>query len=135
MKLRNLVPAALLSGLLALAGGASLSAQEVAAADAQAFIGDWTAAMQGPQGAIDMEIHVMDDGGQLAGQVGGPQGAMSDVESFSMSGESLMLAYTVDFGGQSAPVEVTLTPQGDELGVNMSFAGGQFSLDGTATKQ
>lgn len=117
-----------------LAGPVAGSAQ-VAVADAQAFMGQWTLPLETPQGALSMTIHVEDREGNVAARLEAeaPMGPQA-IQTVSKSGDSLVLAYAIDFGGQSAPVSITLTPAGENLGAVMSFADGQFTLNGTATR-
>lgn len=109
-------------------------AQEaVPVADAQTFLGQWTVPFETPQGALSMTIHVEDADGDVAARVVSEMGTQA-VDTVTKDGDNLVLSYAVDFGGQSAPVALTLQPAGEQLRASMSFADGQFVLDGTATR-
>ena len=114
------------------------SAQEAASdldiAEAGAFVGDWTLAMNSDQGPLDMSLAVKDVGGKVAALISSDFQAPPAITKISKSGDKLVLTYDADFGGQAFDVVVTLTPDGDRLDVAMDFAGGQFLLDGTGTK-
>ncbi len=114
------------------------SAQEAASdldvAEASAFVGDWTLAMNSDQGPLDMSLSVKDVGGKVAAQIGSDFQATVMITKISKSEDKLVLTYDGDFEGQAFDVVVTLTPDGDTLDVAMDFAGGQFLLDGTGTK-
>ena len=118
--------------------GFTASAQEAASdldiAEAGAFVGDWTLAMNSDQGPLDMSLSVKDVGGKVAAQIGSDFQATVAITKISKSGDKLVLTYDADFEGQVFDVVVTLTPDGDKLDVAMDFAGGQFLLDGTGTK-
>jgi hypothetical protein len=58
--------------------------------------------------------------------------AISDI---SKDGDKLVLKYTFDFQGQAIPAQITLVPEGDKWKAAFDFAGGQFMVDGTATKK
>lgn len=103
------------------------------ASEAQAFLGQWSVPFDTPQGSLAMTIHVEDQEGNVAARIVSDLGTQA-VDRAARSGESLVLSYALDFGGQSAPVDLTLTPNGDQMRASMSFAGGQFTLDGTATR-
>ncbi len=114
------------------------SAQETASGldigEASAFVGDWTLAMNSPQGAFDMSLSVKDVGGKAAAQIGSDFLGTETITKISRSGDKLVLTYDSDYEGQAFDVVLTLTPKGDNLDVTMDFAGGQFMMDGTGTK-
>ena len=51
------------------------------------------------------------------------------------SGTGLILRYNFDYQGMAIDAEAKLTPAGDKVNASVSFAGGAFMMDGTATKQ
>jgi hypothetical protein len=108
---------------------------QVPVADAQAFLGQWTLPLESPQGTFSLTIHIEDREGNVAARLEAeaPMGPQA-IQTVTKSGDNLVLAYTLDLGGQAAPVSITLTPTGDDLGAVMSFADGQFMLNGTATR-
>ncbi len=124
--------------LVASSGFMVASAQEAASdldiAEAGAFVGDWTLAMNSDQGPIDMSLAVKDVGGKVAAQIGSDFQATVAITKISKSEDKLVLTYDGDFEGQAFDVVVTLTPDGDTLEVAIDFAGGQFVMDGTGTK-
>lgn len=120
-------------------GSTVASAQDAASdldiAEAGAFVGDWTLAMNSDQGPIDMSLSVKDVGGKVAAEISSDFQAPATITKISKSEDKLVLTYGTDFQGQVFDVIVTLSPaEGDTLDVAMDFAGGQFLLDGTGTK-
>ncbi len=113
---------------------AQAAASDLDVAEASAFVGDWTLAMNSPQGPLDMSLSVKDVGGKVAAQISSDFQATVMITKISKSGDKLVLTYDADFGGQAFDVVVTLTPDGDTLEVAIDFAGGQFVMDGTGTK-
>ena len=125
--------------LVASSGFMVASAQEAASdldiAEADAFVGDWTLAMNSDQGPLDMSLAVKDVGGKVAAEISSDFQAPVAITKISKSEDKLVLTYGADFQGQVFDVIVTLSPaEGDTLDVAMDFAGGQFLLDGTSTK-
>ena len=111
---------------------ASLSAQ-IPVAEVQEFLGNWEAEMQAAQGGtFEFDLFLRDQDGNLAGEVTGPQGDTDAIEQFALIGEELILAYSVDFGGQRSDIRVTLSPNAAGLGVILEMPG--FSADGVATR-
>jgi hypothetical protein len=119
----------------ALVAGPVAASAQVPVADAQAFLGQWALPLETPQGALEMTIHIENSDGNVAARLdaAAPMGAQA-IQSVTKAGANLVLGYTIDFGGQGAPVTITLTPAGDNLSAVMSFADGQFTLNGTATR-
>jgi hypothetical protein len=105
------------------------------AAEAQAFLGDWSLNMDSPQGAFVMSLMITDSSGKVAASVGADElGGMQPVTNITRSGENLVLRYEINVQGQSAPVALTLMPDGAALNADMDFADGMFVMSGRATK-
>ena len=45
------------------------------------------------------------------------------------------MKYSMAIQGQSIPAKITLGPDGDKWKASFEFAGGQFVMDGTATRK
>jgi hypothetical protein len=104
-------------------------------AEAQAFLGDWSLNMDSPQGAFVMSLMITDSSGKVAASVGADElGGMQPVTNITRSGENLVLRYEINVQGQSAPVALTLMPDGAALNADMDFADGMFVMSGRATK-
>jgi hypothetical protein len=123
---------------LALIVAAPLAASGQSALDTSAaanFLGTWSLTMDSPQGAFVMGLEVTDAAGKVAAAVGAPElGGMQDVTDISLSGADLVLLYSIDVQGQTAPIALTLTPDGAELNVSMDFADGMFVMMGRGAK-
>jgi hypothetical protein len=125
-----------LSSILAIAAlsfavPAALSAQ-IPTAEAEAFLGAWEAEMQAAQGTFEFDIFLRDQDGQLAGEVTDPQGDTNAIEQFALTGAGLVLAYSVNFGGQRSNIRVTLAPIATGLSVILDMPG--FTADGMAER-
>ncbi len=59
---------------------------------------------------------------------------MTDVVDISLESGNLVLRYSIDVQGQTAPIALTLAPDGGELHVTMDFADGMFTMAGGGTK-
>ena len=112
-------------------------AQAPSATDGAAFIGNWTLGLDTPQGAMTMDLAVKDDAGNLAASLMAEMlmTAPQPVSDLSLSGKNLVLQYAFDYQGQSIPAAITIMPDGDKWKASFDFAGGQFVVDGTATKK
>jgi hypothetical protein len=109
---------------------------QVATADAQGFLGAWEAEMEAAQGGtFDFDILLRDQAGALAGEVTNPQGDTNAIQEFVKAGESLILRYSVNFGGQRSDIQVTLAPSPeDRLMVILEMDGAGFAADGIAAR-
>ena len=102
---------------------------------AQAFLGSWALSMDSPQGAFVMDLEITDASGKVAASVGADElGGMTDVADVTLSGSDLVLRYSIDIQGQTAPIALTLAPDGGDLKVTMDFADGMFTMLGRGTK-
>jgi len=90
-------------------------------ADARQFIGEWTASVSGHDGPIDIRFDLVDDGGQLVGEVSGGAGkVMILIEEIMKYGETLNLHYGMKLGSQGFQVTLSLTPEGEGLDVTLT---------------
>ena len=126
-------------GLVALLAVAPLAAQAAAGvktADAATFVGTWALGLDTPQGAMGMNLTLKDNAGKLAGQITSDIAPdAQNITDITKDGEKLVLKYDFDFQGQAIPAIITIAPAGDKWTANFDFAGGQFVMDGTATKK
>lgn len=113
------------------------AAQAPSAADGAAFIGEWALGLDTPQGAMTMDLSVKNDAGKLAASImaGMIMTAPQTVTDLALSGKNLVMQYAFDYQGQSIPAAITIMPDGDKWKASFDFAGGQFVVDGTATKK
>jgi hypothetical protein len=101
-----------------------------------AFVGSWALGVDTPQGALGLNLTLKDQNGKLTGEITSdmspdPQ-AITDV---SAEGETLILKYNFAIQGQAIPVKITIAPDGEKWKSAFDFAGGQFMMDGTATRK
>ena len=118
-------------GVISFAAPGGLFAQ-VPATEAQEFLGAWDAEMQTAQGTFDFELFLRDQDGVLAGEVTSPQGDTNAIEQFVLTGTELIIAYSVNFGGQRSDIRMTLAPNATGLAVILEMPG--FTADGLAER-
>lgn len=109
---------------------------QVTAADAAPFLGDWTLAMQGPNGpgTFNLSVKVEDD--KVVGEIGSDALPTQKVTSISKTEKSLVVNYSFPWEGNSIDAVVSLTPDADgKVAAQMDFAGGAYTMTGTATKK
>jgi lipopolysaccharide export system protein LptA len=125
--------AVFLTVALPLAGSAQ---SQLDTAQAQAFLGNWTVAIQSDMGPFQMDLTVVDSSGKVAVTMGSEQLPAQSVTDVTRDAENLILRFTVDAQGTPAPVIVTLRPNAEQgLAVTMDFAAGAFVATGTATRK
>jgi hypothetical protein len=109
---------------------------QVTAADAAPFLGDWTLAMQGPNGpgTFNLSVKVEDD--KVVGEIGSDAMPTQKVTSISKTEKSLVVNYSFPWEGNSIDAVVSLTPGTDgKVAAQIDFAGGAYTMTGTATKK
>lgn len=128
----TLVSTVLVATLLA---PASARAQ-VTSADAASFLGDWTLEMQGPNGpgTFNLSLKVEDD--KVVGEISSDALPTQKLTSVSKADKGLVLNYTFPWEGNPIDAVVSLTPGTDgKVAAQMDFAGGAYTMTGTATKK
>ena len=128
----TLVSTVLVATLLAPASALA----QVTAAEAAPFLGDWTLAMQGPNGpgTFNLSVKVEDD--KVVGEIGSDALPTQKVTSISKTEKSLVVNYSFPWEGNSIDAVVSLTPGTDgKVAAQIDFAGGAYTMTGTATKK
>jgi hypothetical protein len=116
--------------------GAAQSAAQVTAADAAPFIGEWTLALQGPNGPAAFDLTVKVDKEKVVGEIAGAEIPTQPIADVTKADKSLVLGYSFDYQGNAVPTVVSLTPAADgKMSAQIDFAGGAYVMSGTATKK
>ncbi|HTK77219.1 MAG TPA: hypothetical protein VL371_18270, partial [Gemmataceae bacterium] len=99
------------------------------------FAGDWlvNVAMQAIESTFVLSVKT--DGGKVTATIRSETQPTVTVSDLSMAGNSLVLKYTTEYGGNSIPTVMTLTPQGQGLRAQMSMMEGQYEMFGSAARQ
>jgi hypothetical protein len=124
-----------LAALAVLLVPAATFAQAVTAADAKPFLGSWTLMLETPQGSMPMTVTVKEDAGKVTSEMGSDMMPSTVSSAVAKAGAGLAFTYNMDMQGNAIPVQLTLTPAGEKMNFSLDFAGGQFMLDGQATKK
>ena len=145
MMIRNvLAGTVLVTGLLtssaaavaAPAAGAAQAATQVTAADAAPFLGDWSLALEGPNGSQSLDLSITVDKDAVGGSITGLGMATQSITDVTQADKSLVLRYSFDYQGNPIPAMVTLTPTPEgKTNAQIDFAGGAYVMSGTATKK
>jgi len=138
-----IVSTALMAGLFTaqdVAAGAPAAAQaaaQVTAADAAPFIGDWTLALQGPNGPASFDLTVKVDKEKVVAEIKNEQMPLQAITDITKGNKSLFLSYSFDYQGNPVSAVVSLTPaaEGGKTAAQIDFAGGAYVMTGTATKK
>jgi hypothetical protein len=134
---------ALMTGLLTAPGlaavpasAAAQSAAAVTAADAAPFIGDWTLAMQGPNGPGAFDLAVKVEKEKVVAEIKSAELPLQPITDIAKVDKSLVLRYSFDYQGNQVPTVVSLTAADEgKTSAQIDFAGGAYVMSGTATKK
>lgn len=134
--MRPLAPLALaLAAILSAAVGLPAAAQSaLPAAEAADFLGEWRSTLDTPEGPVPTTVRVADAEGRVALRVDFEGLGEVPVTDVARRGAGLLARFSVDYQGSQIPVELTLTPSGDAMRANWSFADGEYTLTTTATR-
>ena len=109
---------------------------QATAADAAPFLGDWTLALQGPNGPATFNLSVKVENDKVVGEIASEAIPTQKIESISKTDTSFVLNYSFPWEGNSIPAVITLTPGTDgKVAAQIDFAGGAYTMTGTATKK
>jgi hypothetical protein len=109
---------------------------QVTAAQAAPFVGDWTLALQGPNGPGAFELSVKVENEKVTGEISSEQLPKLPIREISMADKSMNLAYSFTWEGNPVEAVVSLTPATDgKVTAQIDFAGGAYIMSGTATKK
>ena len=112
------------------------AAGQVTAADAAPFIGDWTLALQGPNGPGTFALSLKVEKEKVIGEISNEQLPKQPIRDMSIVEKSLVLGYSFTWDGNPVPAVVSLTPAPDgKMTAQIDFAGGAYIMSGTATKK
>jgi len=115
----------------------SLSAAQLAPADAGAFMGSWTLALDTPQGNFEQSLVLKDEAGKAVGEMSSQMAPdVQKVTDVTKKGDELILKFAGNFQGNAFDATITMTPDGsDKCKVTFDVNGGQFTMSGTGTKK
>lgn len=133
---RNLTVAVAMVTVALLSPPAVSAQSDLDASEAQAYIGDWSVAIESDFGAFTMDLEIEDQGGKVAAAIGSPEmgGPMQDVTDIVRTGEGLTLTWDMDAQGQMVEAMMILSMDGEELSTLLSIADGQFTAAGVGTR-
>lgn len=117
-------------------GRAAQAAGQVTAADAAPFVGDWTLALQGPNGPGTFELSVKVEKEKVSGEISSELLPKQAIREISFVNKSLILSYAFTWEGSPVESAVSLTPaDGGKMTAQIDFAGGAYVMTGAASKK
>ena len=112
------------------------AAGQVTAADAAPFVGDWTLALQGPNGPGTFALSVKVEKEQVSGEISSELLPKQAIREISLANKSLILSYAFTWEGSPVEAAVSLTPaDGGKMTAQIDFAGGAYVMTGAASKK
>lgn len=132
---------ALLAALLlpAFAAGAAAIEQtsgQVSATEAAPFLGDWTLALEGPNGPATMGLAVKAEQEKVSAELSSDVMGAQAITSIAKAEKALVLSYSFTYDGNNVDAVIRLTPGADgQVAAQIDFAGGAYVMTGTATKK
>jgi hypothetical protein len=124
-----------------LSGPASAAEQpaappQVTAEQAAPFLGDWTLALQGPNGPGTFTLSIRAEKETVVAEIGSENGPSNKITTITKTEKGLVFSYTFPYEGNPIDALVSLTPDTDgKTAAQIDFAGGAYTMTGTATKK
>lgn len=109
---------------------------QLSATDAAPFMGEWTLALEGPNGpgtfGLSVKLEKEKVVAELVSEAMGTQG----ITSIAKADKALLLSYSFMYEGNAVDAVIRLTPASDgKMTAQIDFAGGAYIMSGTATKK
>jgi len=112
------------------------AAKQVTAAEAAPFLGEWTLALQGPNGPGNFAVSIAAANDKVTADIASDALAKQPINTISLVDKSLVLSYSFTWEGNGVDAAVSLTPDKDgKMAAQIDFAGGAYVMTGTATKK
>jgi hypothetical protein len=139
------VASALVAGLFVPAAPAALDAAggpaagqsaQITAAEAEPFIGEWTLALQGPNGPGTFNVLLKVEAERVVGEIGNEAVPTQKFTSISKTAKGVAMSYSFPYEAMTVDAVVSLMPGADgKVAGQIDFAGGAYTMTGTATKK
>jgi hypothetical protein len=111
-------------------------APQISAADAAPYLGDWTLAMEGPNGPGTFTLSIKVEKDTVVAEIGSDATPTSKISTISKAEKALLLSYSFPYESMTVDAVVTLTPGTEgKTAARIDFAGGAYTMTGAATKK
>jgi hypothetical protein len=112
------------------------SSATVSPADAAPFLGNWTLALEGPDGPATFALSIKTEQEKVTAEIASDAIGKHPITSLSLADKTLSLGYSFTWEGNPVDAVASLTPDKDgKTRAQMDFAGGAYLMTGTATKK
>jgi hypothetical protein len=109
---------------------------QVSLADAASFLGDWTLALEGPNGPATMGLAVKAEQEKVSAELVSDAMGTQAITNIAKADKALVLSYSFTYDGNNVDAAIRLTPTSDgKMAAQIDFAGGAYVMTGTATKK
>jgi hypothetical protein len=134
--MRLALTSALLVMLAAVSGSAGAMQGDVTAADAAPYLGDWTLALEGANGPGTFNVTLKVDNDKVTGTIGGDRMETQTFTTVTKAAKGLSLSFSFPYEGLTVDALVSLLPPADgKADASIDFAGGAYTMSGSATKK
>jgi hypothetical protein len=109
---------------------------KVSSADAAPFIGDWTLALEGPNGPGTFTLSVKTDQETVSAVLVTEATGTQAITDITKADTALSLSYSFTWEGNPVDAVIRLTPAPEgKMKAQIDFAGGAYVMTGSATKK
>ncbi len=112
------------------------AASQVSAADAAPFMGEWTLALEGPNGPGKFTLSVKMEKEKLSAELVTEAMGTQAITDITKAEKALLLSYSFLYENNPVDAVVRLTPAAEgKMNAQIDFAGGAYVMSGTAARK
>ena len=122
--------------VMVMSGAAGAQQSEVTPADAAPYLGEWTLALEGANGPGTFNVTLKVENDKVTGQISSDRMETQTFTTVTKAAKGLSLAFAFPYEGMTVDAIVSLLPPTDgKADASIDFAGGAYTMSGTAAKK
>ena len=134
--MRQALISAALMVMVVMSGAAGAQQSEVTAADAAPYLGEWTLALEGANGPGTFNLSLKVESDKVTGQISSERMETQTFTTVTKATKGLSLGFAFPYEGMTVDAVVSLLPPTDgKADAAIDFAGGAYTMSGTAAKK
>ena len=134
---RMVLAVAVLGLVTGMPAGARAVQSAATSADAAPFLGEWVLALEGANGPGTFNVTLKTEGDKVTGEIVSDRMPATAFTAITKNaGNGLSMSFSFPYEGMTVDAVASLVPaEGGTTNAGIDFAGGAYTMSGTATKK